>query len=146
MNRATTRRPVGYEILEHTADQAIRATGRDLRELIGNAAGGMLALLYSGTAPPPRHELELSVEGDSPEMVLHHALRELLYLLEDEGLAPVRVRVAAANAERAVLRVGVIPRDQAEPLLGTIPKAVTRHGLAIEGDGDVLRITIVFDV
>lgn len=137
---------MGYEILEHTADQAIRATGRDLRELIEKAAAGMLALLYSGTAPSPRHEVELSVKGDGPEMVLHHALRELLYLLEDEGLAPVRVRVTSADAERAALRVGVIPRDQAEPLLGTVLKAVTRHGLAIEEDGDVLYITIVFDV
>ncbi|MBU0609257.1 MAG: archease [Armatimonadetes bacterium] len=137
---------MGYEILEHTADQAIRATGRDLRELIENAAAGMLALLYSGTAPSPRYTLELSVAADAPEMVLHHALRELLYLLEDEGLAPVIVRVTSADAERAALRVGVIPRDQAEPLLGTVLKAVTRHGLAIEEDGGVLRITIVFDV
>lgn len=135
-----------YEIIDHTADQAIRATGRDLRELIESAAQGMVALLYADEPPAPTQELQLDVEAETPEMVLHHSLRELLYLMEDEGLAPVRVVVREANEQRAVLSVGVIPRDQAEPLFGALIKAVTRHGLQIERVDDRLSATIVFDV
>jgi SHS2 domain-containing protein len=137
---------MAYEILDHTADQAIRATGCDLRELIEQAAAGMLALLYAEAPPPAAREVEVSIAAEGPELVLHHSLRELLYLLEDEGLAPVRVRVVEADEGHAALRVGVIPRASAEPLLGALLKAVTRHGLALEREGDLLAITIVFDV
>ena len=137
---------MGYKILEHTADQAIRATGRDLRELIENAAAGMLALLYGGRAPAAEREVEVSVAADGPELVLHHALRELLYLLEDEGLAPVTVRVVAADERRAALQVGVVPRAQVEPVLRALLKAVTRHELQMQRSGGTSSITIVFDV
>jgi SHS2 domain-containing protein len=135
-----------YEILEHTADQALRATGHDLRELIENAAAGMISLLYAEAPPPPEQELERTIEADSPELLLHHSLRELLYLLEDEGLAPVAVRVVAATDARATLEVGVISRDAAEPLLGGALKAVTRHRLDIDREENMMSITIVFDV
>jgi len=135
-----------YEVLEHTADQALRATGRDLRELIENAAAGMISLLYAAAPPPPERELERTIAADSPELLVHHSLRELLYLLEDEDLAPVGVRVVAATDAQATLQVGVIPRAAAEPLLGALLKAVTRHGLNIERDADLLGISIVFDV
>lgn len=135
-----------YEIIEHTADQALRAWGANLRGLIESAAQGMIALLFAGEPPAPMQELELPIAADSPEMLLHHSLRELLYLMEDEGLAPVRVAVAEAEEGRAVLRVGVIAREQAEPLLGATIKAVTRHGLEIKRGDGVVSATIVFDV
>jgi len=135
-----------YEILDHTADHAIRAGGHDLRELIENAAAGMVALLYGGRPPAAEREVALSVAADGAELVLHHALRELLYLLEDEGLAPVAVRVVAADAEGAKLQVGVVPRAQAEPVLRALLKAVTRHGLQIQRSGDTSSVTVVFDV
>lgn len=137
---------MGYEILEHTADQAIRAHGHDLRELIEHAAAGMIKLLYVEKPGPAEQDLELPVEAESPEMLVHHCLRELLYLLEDEGLAPVEVAVTEADEHTATLRVGVVSRETAEPLLGAGVKAVTRHGLAIERADDLLSITIVFDV
>ncbi|MCE5238057.1 archease [bacterium] len=135
-----------YEILDHTADQAIRASGQDLRELIENAAAGMVALLYGGRPPAAEHEVGVSVAAEGAELVLHHALRELLYLLEDEGLAPVTVRVVAADAEGAKLQVGVVPRAQAEPALRALLKAVTRHGLQIQRSEGTSSVTIVFDV
>jgi SHS2 domain-containing protein len=136
----------GYKIVEHTADLALRAYGHDLRELIENAAQGMLALLYAEPPPEPAQTLELPVAGDGPEVVLQRSLRELLYLLEDEGLAPVQVAVAEADERRATLKVGVIPRAQAEPLIGAAIKAITRHGLEIVRHDDRLEVTIVFDV
>jgi len=135
-----------FQILDHTADRALRAWGRDLRELIENAAAGMIALLYVEPPPPPVQELDLPIEADTPELVLHHSLRELLYLLEDEALAPVSVTVKEASDERAILRVGVIPREGAEPVFGALIKAVTRHGLSIERSDDLMSITVVFDV
>jgi SHS2 domain-containing protein len=137
---------MSYEILEHTADQALRAHGRDLRELIQSAAEGMLYLLYAEPPPAPAQTLELPVAADGPEAVLQHSLRELLYLMEDEGLAPVSVAVTTADERQATLQVGVIPREQAEPIFAAPIKAVTRHGLEITPGEDGLQVTVVFDV
>ena len=137
---------MSYEIVEHTADIAIRAFGADLRELIENAAHGMLALLYVETPPEPQQTLDLPVAADGPEIVLQHCLRELLYLLEDEDLAPVQVVVTKADEHSASLRVGVIPREEADAIFAAPIKAVTRHGLEIVREGERLRVTVVFDV
>ena len=97
-----------FEILDHTADLSLRAYGRDLRELIENAAAGLLALLYAGPPPAATATRDLSVTADRPEFVLQRALREFLYLMEDEGLAPVTVAVLNAGETSATLRAGVV--------------------------------------
>ena len=135
-----------FELVVHTADQAVRVYGRDMRELVENAAAGMLALLYIEPLPQTGETLERQVEAESPELLVHHALRELLYLLEDEALAPVTVQVTEANEHSATLRISVVPREVVESLLGAPIKAVTRHGLQIAPEGDLLTVTIVFDV
>lgn len=135
-----------FELLEHTADVALRARGRDLCELITNAIAGMISILFSGEAPAAEQWLDRDVEAEAPDLLIHHALRELLYLMEDERLAPVRVEVTACSDKAATMRMGVIPRETAEPLLGAPVKAVTRHALGIDQDGEWLTTRIVFDV
>jgi len=135
-----------YQMLEHAADQAIRAYGHDLRELIENAAAGMLAVLYSSLPPVPQKEVWRTVEADSEELLLHHCLRELLYLWEDEELAPVSVSVERLDNLQAVMRIGVVPRAEMKPYVRAPIKAVTRHSLQIEQEKDLLTINVVFDV
>jgi SHS2 domain-containing protein len=135
-----------FELLEHTADVALLARGHDLCELITNAAAGMISILFSGEPPAAEQSLDRDVEAEAPDLLVHHALRELLYLMEDEGLAPVSVEVTACSDNAATIRVGVIPRETAEPLLGAPVKAVTRHALGIAREGEWLTTRIVFDV
>lgn len=135
-----------FEVLEHTADQAIRVWGADLRELVENAAAGMLFLLYIAPPPAPEATLERAIEAPLPELVVHHALRELLYLLEDEALAPVSVQVLAASETSASFRVGVVERERVEPIFGAPIKAVTMHNLELHRTERGLQIEIVFDV
>ena len=87
----------GWEQVEHTADLALRAWAPDLRGLIEQAARGLIALLIEGEAPPAESTVEIRVQGDSAEELLHDALREVLLLAPLEGLAPVSVRVTAAE-------------------------------------------------
>jgi SHS2 domain-containing protein len=135
-----------FEILDHTADLSLRAYGRDLRELTENAARGLLALLYAADPPAPQQTRELTVSAEQPEYVIQRALRELLYLLEDSGEAPVAVAVATAGRGEARLRVGTVPLEQVRSLLGAEIKAVTRHGLAIAQGPEGLSLTLVLDV
>lgn len=136
----------GFRIMDHTADLSITAWGRDLSELVANAAAGMLALLYAGPPPAPTAWRQVTASGAEPETALQHALRELLYLIEDENLAPAAVQTTGGNGDGVTLQVGTVPLSEAKSLLGAEIKAVTRHGLDIRSVADGLEVTIVFDV
>ncbi len=136
-----------FELLDHTADFAIRARGGDLRELIENAARGMMAILgeLEGLPADAWHNLEVTAE--SPEDLLHHSLREILYLFED-GHAPVVVDVVEATdaPPRATLRVGTKRLRDVLDKISTEIKAVTYHNLRIRREDGQLVTEVVFDV
>lgn len=131
-----------YEEVEHTADAAIRAFGRDLPELFANAAYGMFDLLADIEKLQPTIEREVSLEAPDLETLLVDWLSELLYLREVHGelykefeittLSPTELRAAAKGGK------GFVPRMDI--------KAVTYHDLKIEKSEEGYVVTIVFDV
>jgi len=131
-----------YEEVEHTADVAIRAFGRDLPELFANAAYGMFDLLADMEKLHPTIEREVSLEASDLETLLVDWLDELLYLREahDEvykefeisTLSPPELRAVAKGGKRFVPRMDI--------------KAVTYHDLKIEKTEEGYVATIVFDV
>lgn len=135
----------GFEVLEHTADYAVRARGRNLAELIAAAGRGMISLMVDTGGLAAGGTRSLQVESEDTAGLVHKALRELLYLYED-GEVPVEVRVQAReNPPRAWLTVGTVRLEQArERLLGEI-KAVTYHNLEIRREGGLLVTEVVFD-
>lgn len=131
-----------YEEIEHTADAAIRAYGRDLHELFANAAYGMFDLLADMKELHPTIEREVSIKAPDLETLLVDWLGELLYLREAHGelykkfeisiLSPTELRAVAKGAKRFVPRMDI--------------KAVTYHDLKIEKTEEGYTATIVFDV
>jgi len=137
----------GYEAVEHTADLAIRAWAPDLRGLVEQAARGMLdVMLDLDAAPPARGHREVVGEGPEPEELLVDCLREILALLQVEGMVPVSVEVSQVREGRAHCRVGVAPMEEARDALAREIKAVTYHGLEIARREGRLEVTVVFDV
>ncbi len=136
-----------YIFLDHAADLALRVWGDDLPELVGNAAEGLLEALYAEPPPSPTGETHIEVSAESPEEVVQHALRALLYLLEDDDLAPVLVSAAPGDGEDGVrLMVGVAALSAVRGLLSREIKAVTRHGLAVREIDGRLQTDIIFDI
>lgn len=135
----------GHEAVEHTADLAIRAWAPDLRGLVEEAARGMLDVLLDA-APPAREQREVVGEGTEPEELLVDCLREILALLQVEGVVPVSVEVSQVREGRARCRVGVAPIGEARDALAQEIKAVTYHGLEIARREGGLEVTVVFDV
>ena len=131
-----------YEEVEHTADAAIRAFGRDLPELFANAAYGMFDLLAEMEKLHPTIEREVSLGASDLEALLVDWLGELLYLREAHGeaykefeinaLSPTELRGVAKGGK------GFVPRMDI--------KAVTYHDLKIEKTEEGYVATIVFDV
>lgn len=131
-----------YREIDHTADVALRAYGRDLAELLRNAADGMIALAGYETEAGPRRARHLSLSAPDGETLLVTWLEEILsqadaehtllqdYTLRMKGAAVLEVEAAALPIRRFTKEI----------------KAVTFHGLAIRPAEGGLEATIVFDV
>ncbi len=135
----------GHEPIEHTADLAIRVWAPDLRGLVEEAALGMIDLIVENP-PAATRTVERQCQAETPEDLLVECLREVLLLIELEGLVPVDVDVAMDDEATARLQVHVVPVSEAgDSLTGSI-KAVTYHNLEVRETDRGLEVEIVFDV
>ncbi len=135
----------GYRTIDHTADKAIEVWAPELGRLILEAARGLIALLVEPDRLTPQRRIQIAVTPREPELLLHDALSEVLYLTEDEGLMPLDVELLESDAGGVTLEVGVVDMDAAAPHALGLLKAVTYHNLDIERTPTGLRTQVVFD-
>ena len=76
----------GFEFLEHTADQYVRAYGPDLKAAFEEAAKGLFATMTDLSTIRPVKEIEVEVEGDDLKALLYNWLEALLVKFDVEGL------------------------------------------------------------
>jgi SHS2 domain-containing protein len=132
-----------FEEIEHTADWALRVRGRDIRELLINAARGMVSLIVADPADLPGGvEKEFELESIDAESLLVDWLSELAYWAEADMLIFHRFELyeVTPTSLRATIRGG-----HASDLTKHI-KAVTYHNLDIVETANGLEATVVFDV
>lgn len=135
---------MNFKEIDHTADWALRVRGRNLPELLFNAALGMSNLLVANLddiASDVEKQLELDVFD--AESLLVEWLSELAYWAEAEQLVFREFDLTQVTDThlQAVVRGG-----RALDLKKHI-KAVTYHNLEIvETDDGRLEATVVFDV
>jgi len=132
-----------FEEVEHTADWALRVRGRDLAELLVNAARGMSHLLVPDLdAVPTDVERRIELNDLDAESLLVEWLSELAYWAEAESLVFREFQMLQATADHleAVVRGGYAPNLQKHI------KAVTYHNLEIIQTESGLETTVVFDV
>ncbi len=130
-----------FEELEHTADWAFRAYGRDLNELFENAAYALFAL-EGITGAQSTVTREVNVNGIDYESLLVNWLSELLYLQETRGetYAGFTVESVTPTALRAKIQGGL------SGPLNKFVKAITYHDLKIEQTPEGWQATVVVDV
>ena len=136
--------PLGqrYEEIEHTADLAMRAYGRDLKELFANAAHGMFDLMAEPASDEPPRRREVALEGSDYEALLVDWLNELIYLHEVEGETYTQFTIQDISS--TALRASVEGRSTSRKIKAI--KAATFHDLRIREMGGGYEATIVFDV
>jgi len=133
----------GYEILEHTADIGLRATGRSLSELFANACHGTLEIM--GAAGADGDEVAtVTVEAGDEGSLLVDVLNELIYLVDARQARVAAAEVATGQPGRAMATFRWAPSD--EELSGTELKATTYHQLSVERTEDGYTATVYFDV
>ncbi len=134
---------MGFEEIEHTADNALRVSGSSWEELLENAAHGMNSLMVSDvSAIGTQTRKQISVEAPDAEGLLVEWLSELAYWAEKELLAFTRFEFqqATSTIARATLFGGHVKKVQKHI------KAVTYHNLEIVKTDKGLTATVVFDV
>ena len=153
---------VPFEEVDHTADYALVARGRDLAELLRNASLGLCRLLADvDSLPPPLERRPLHATAPSRERLLVGWLRELLFLHETQtvvfsgvgldevtdrpdGMPPELTREALPPLAASGW-ADVVPADAAPDAVRAELKAVTYHDLEIEERDGLLRVRITFD-
>jgi SHS2 domain-containing protein len=134
--------PQDFEEIEHTADRAFRAYGRDLRELFLNAARAVLAMEGATEGAAPTTARDVRVEGIDRETLLVNWLNELLYLQERHGESYSGIRIAELSERRlAATLAGATASTRRRKI-----KAVTFHGLQVTQGDEGWQATIVVDV
>ncbi len=132
-----------FEIVDHTADWALKVYGRSFSELLQNAAEGMNNLMVTNLQTIPQNEeRHFSLEADDAESLLVEWLNELAYWAEMEQLIFVHIQLQHVTSESLTATV----RGGRAPELEKHIKAVTYHNLEITRKSDGLEATVVFDV
>jgi SHS2 domain-containing protein len=134
----------GYEVLEHTADVGVRATGATVEEAFAQATRG-LAEIIGAWRPNEGEPVAIEVEADDLGALLVDWLSEILYLHDARDAVIAGLDVARVADGRASGTVALASRGD-RVLEGTQVKAVTYHQLAVEKCGDEWVATVFFDV
>jgi SHS2 domain-containing protein len=143
----------GYKPVEHTADLGLKAWGRNPKELLEEAAYGMVAQMFDPTLVREKEKREISLEAESIEELLLQWLKEIVFRTEQEGILFSRFQIekdnfSIRNAKTAQIQASLYG-EKADPARHDICieiKAVTRHGLYVKKNGPWWEANILFDV
>jgi len=134
-----------FDLMDHTADVGIRAQGDTLAELLVACAEGMFSILVEGGESREEMAVEIAIEADDAEGLVHAWLRELLFRFSAEGLFFRRFEIEASETRlRALCHGERFDPDRHHG--GTEIKAVTYHAFRVEHGPDGWTAEVLFDV
>jgi len=135
-----------FELTDHTADLLLNARGRDLAELLANAARGLLAAIGQLRTSPELAEVSVALTAADREELFHDFLSEVLFLFENQHFVVESLRFDLLDDCRldAILSGGMLDRQAS--VFHREVKAVTYHELAIRRAGGFLEATVVLDI
>jgi len=136
----------GFEQFDVEADVGIRAWGPTRAEAFAQAAMGVLSLVCDPASVTPRETREVRAQADGPETLLAAWIDECLYVHEIEAFVVRRVEVTACSDTVVHGRLHGEPLDAGRHRLGTVVKAATLHGIAVEARDGRHEVRIVVDV
>jgi SHS2 domain-containing protein len=130
------------EEVEHTADRAFRIRGRNLAELLENAAQAMVAL--DRESPPSECFIRrvIEIEGSDRETLLVNWLNEILYL--EQTHHEFYDHFLLSDVTENYLRAQLYGRQLGHSV--TPIKAVTFHDLEVKESSEGFEATVVVDV
>lgn len=132
---------MGFEVVPHTADLAVKVWGKDLPELFQSAFDGYRFFLIGDEAIKERKIQTFSVEADETESLLVRFLNRLIFLFDTERFVPMRAKLKISGNH---LDAEISGDNDIQDIRHCV-KAATYHNLSIERSGNLLTATIIFD-
>lgn len=134
----------GFEILEHTADVGIRATGATIEDVFQQTTMGLVDIAgIAATGGGERVPIDLAADDDGALLV--DWLSEVLWLHDSRDALIESVAVESVRDGRVWGFVTLVPRgDRAAE--GTQVKAITYHRLRVEETTDGWLAEVYVDV
>jgi len=136
-----------YELLEHTADLAVRVRGAELPELLANVAWAMVDLMADAASVAPRESRPLIVRAESLEELVVGWANEIIFRFETETLLlPMTENLTVSGFEAHGVARGE-SLDRTRHGWKTELKSATYHDLVVRREaGGVWCAELVVDV
>ena len=143
----------GFKVIEHTSDIGIKVWGRTTKELMEEAAIGMVSQIYDPIKVKEKEIRRINCEADSIEELLYLWLKEILYLMETDDLLFHKFQIerdnfSFRNAGNFFMRASLYgeKRDSIRHDICNEIKAITRHGFYVKRKGPWWEGNLLFDV
>lgn len=117
--------------MPHTADTILEAWGPDLSTCFAEACIGLLAGFVEVADDVPAQERPFHIDAPDRQRLLASLLEEIIYVVDAEGLVPIRVHVDAAADRECRGAMDVVPLSAAAQV-GSVPKSVSLSGLDVD--------------
>ena len=136
------------EVFDHTADVGLRVRASTLDDLFATAAGGVFDYIVANREAVRDAEAEaVTMEADEPADLLVAWLNELIFRSETGHRLYARFDVRLAADGRSLrAEVGGEPIDRDRHVLDHEVKAVTRHGLSLDGQPGAWVAEVILDI
>ncbi|QQR72388.1 MAG: archease [Holophagales bacterium] len=140
---------MSFHFLDHTGDVGFTAEAPTLAELIVEAIAAFTAIVTEPEKLGDDEVRKLTVTAESPDLLLHGVLEELLYRFEVGGFLPRSARVVAeqrGSEWHAEIEAAGERRDATRHPIKVLVKAITYHALSVEQVDGLWRAKVIFDI
>ena len=135
-----------YRVFDHTADLGLEVYGKDEKELFSNAAFAIFDLIVDLQEIDIKETRRLVVKGADREDLLVNYLREILYMLNGEGMLLKDFSILEISSRHLVGEVRGEPFNPDKHSIKAEIKAVTYHQVKVEKNKDGWKARVIFDV
>ncbi len=135
-----------FEIVEHTADVGVRATGVDLPELVANVARGMCSIVADPDTVRPGTAVAVRASGDNHEDLMVHWLNELLYIIDAKHFLFCDFTVESVTDTNVKAKAWGEELDHSRHDIRTEVKAATYHELSVKKQDAGWTAFVLFDI
>ena len=132
-----------YQVIDHTADIVIRASGKDLNEAFENAAYALFDTMCDASTVRPLKTKKLELASNDPEQLLVDWLSRLLFICDVDDMLFSEFKVDMKDGKlKAIIKGEKLDAERHQ--LKTDIKAITYHMLEVNKATNTVQV--LFDI
>ncbi|MEJ2627545.1 MAG: archease [bacterium] len=143
----------GFDIIDHTADVAIKVWADNLVDLFTEAAKAMVFMVADRTTIKIKEKRSVRLEAESREELFLRWLKEILYIMEKEEVIFSDFHIEnnnfSSDEDFPYFIQAVLKGEKVNPVrhgICTEIKAVTRHNFFLKKEEKLWKTFVLFDI